>query len=323
VRAVALVASCLACAVEIDSSERAGIPGVIYYSSGGAVRRIEPTGGGDRWIAGGDGHDAFVYPADRSRVFVVEDDDIDVAAPDGTSRTPLVRSVGVDWYPRASRGRVLFESSRASFRDLYVVSIEGGEAVRSTDHREGSFDADWSPDGRSIVFASSRYGQLDLFVATAAGGDVRRITQHPGDSVKPRWAGDLIAFLSGRDGEDDLFTVRPDGSDIENRTRSIEGDVTSFDWHPSGDALVVAVRRGRGRSQVHRIDLERGAERLSREGEDDSEPVFSPDGRYVALTRASAGDTNIHLMRGDGSGQIRLVGGAWLPRWLEVEGSSR
>lgn len=315
----------------LDAKSRASLAGLIYYHSSSddisTVRRVRPDGTDDRVITDGRAS-AFVYPADRRSIFLVIDDDLYTAQPDGSDRRELAVSTGFDWYPRLSPdgARVLFESSRASFRDLYLVPREGGAPVRLTDNEEGNFDAVWSPDGKQIAFASSRYGQLDLFVATHDMKDIRRLTQHPGDSVKPSWSksGKWIAFLSRRDDEEDLFVIRPNGEDITNLTSEIPGDVTSFAWHPRDDSIAVANKAGRKPSKISRV--EPGSTQivaLSGSDHDDADPAWSPDGRYVAFSGKVNGRPDIWLMRADGKQRTQLTvdaRGAWLPRWIEVEG---
>lgn len=322
------VASCLAVACDdsnrpLDASTRARLKGLVYYHHDGKVRRIAPDGTGDREISGE--APAFVYPAGNDRIFLVERDDLFVARPDGSQKRALARSPGVDWYPRLSRyGKVLFESSRSSFRDLYSVPVDGGDVTRMTDDREGNFDGAWSPDGKRIAFASSRYGQLDLFVANADMTDVRRLTRHPGDAVKPAWAPDgaRIAFLSRRDGEEDVFVIEPDGTGITNLTREIRGNVERFSWHPQ-EALLLAAVRLEKKSKIHSVAVDsREAAQLSSEEDDDSEPSWSPDGRHVVFVTKVKARTEIFIMRADGTRRTRVgaVRDAWLPRWLEVEG---
>jgi Tol biopolymer transport system component len=182
---------------------------------------------------------------------------------------------------------VLFESSRASFRDLYLVPREGGAPVRLTDNREGNFDAVWSPDGKQIAFSSS-------------------------------------AVLSRRDGEEDLFVIRPNGTDIANLTRETPGDVVSFSWHPAADSIAVANKSGRKPGKISLV--EPGSTRvvtLSGSDHDDADPAWSLDGRYLAFTTKVNGRPDIWLMRADGKQRTQLTTdarGAWLPRWIEVEG---
>ncbi len=314
----------------LDAAARASLSGLIYYQTldePTVVRRIRPDGAQDRAITDGTAP-AFVEPADRTSIFLVEADDVFLAKPDGTDKKPLAVADGFDWYPRLSPDgqRVLFESARASFRDLYTVPRAGGAVTRLTDNREGNFDAVWSPDGKQIAFSSSRYDQLDLFVARADMTDIRRLTQHTGDAVKPAWSrrGSWIAYLSRRDGEQDLFVIRADGTGIDNLTRTLEGEVTSYAWHPQDDVLVLATKSGRKPSAIYTIDV--GSRRivtLTGSDHDDSDPDWSPDGGHLVFTNKTKGRPDIWLMRADGKQRTQLTSsarGAWLPRWFEVEG---
>jgi TolB protein len=242
---------------------------------------------------------------------------------------------GLAWYPRFSPdgSKILFESSRASFRDLYVVSKNGGEMVRLTDNREGNFDGAWSPDGAQIAFASSRHGQLDLFVMSADGSDQRRLTRHPGDSIRPAFSpdGKHLAFISGRDGRDDLFLIKPDGSELVSLTNGAFAQsgagsyVERFAFSPDGRAIAYSVRTPRKGSKIWIMELAtRTARQLSKDNEDDADPVWSPDGRFLAFTSVVKERADVWLMEASGRRRTRLTesGSAWLPRWLEVaEGS--
>jgi TolB protein len=256
------------------------------------------------------------------------DHDIVIASADLGTRKVIASAPGFDWHPRFSPdGKwLLFESARASFRDLYKLEIDTGALLRLTDDREGNFDGAWSPDGARIAFASSRHGQLDLFVMNADGSGETRLTRHPGDAIKPAWSADgrYLAYLSGRDARDELYVVRPDGTGIEKvGAAPAGGRVERFMWHPTEPRLVFAVRTADAGSKLHvaRVDVRRSW-RLSKKTDDDFDPVWSPDGSRLLFVSKKDGRSRLQFVREDGSERMTLevgVDDVWLPRWFEIE----
>jgi TolB protein len=324
----------------LTSEERRALPGVIYFISergpAPASHRIFPDGTREARVLSSEGA-SYPYGAspDGALVaFVESDGELDqlvLARPNGEAASKVATSTnGLSWYPAFSPDgrRLLFESSRDAFRELYLYSLDDGGLVRLTDNREGNFDGAWSSDGRRIAFASSRHGQLDLFVMNADGTGQRRITEHAGDSIKPAWAPgrcgratDGIAFISARDGRDDVLFVDAEGGVAENLTRA-EGDVESFQWRPDGCAIAIAVRAADKKSKVRVVDVAtRGVVQLSGEGHDDSAPAWSPDGKVLAFASSVEGHSELYIMRADGTRRTQLTRdpkSAWLPRWLAV-----
>ena len=323
-----------------SATERSALEGVIYFVSGGAehdeattVKRLRLADGQLMAITSTPAP-AFMYgdsPLD-GRLALTIADDLYFARPDGGGLARVASSPELDWYPRFSPdGRaVVFESARASFRDLYRLDVETQQVVRLTDDPEGNFDASWSPDGRKLAFASSRAGQLDVWVMDADGANPRRLTQHAGDSVKPAWSpsGRWIAFISARDGKDDLFVVRPDGGEVTKLTpdaatsakRWDAPHVQRFAWHPTEDRVVYAAQAPRAPSQLYVVDVARGqTTRLSEPEQDDREPAWSPDGAHLAFASVQGGASDIFIMRADGARRTRMTrerDRAWLPRWI-------
>lgn len=327
----------------LDAQAQRDLPGSIYYLVGAghdhdhgdatAVERLQLATGAAARVTDGRAP-AFVYgldPSGRTLALTIADDLV-LAAPDGSSARIVGSSPELEWYPRFSPdGRqLLFESARASFRDLYTLDVETGAVTRLTDDPQGNFDGAWSPDGRKIAFASSRAGQLDVWVMNADGSDARRLTRHAGDSVKPAWSpsGRYIAFISARDGKDDLYVISADGGAVSKLSEVgpksgrpwLRPHVQRFAWHPSEDRIAFAARPPRGESQIYTVEVATGASaRLSREGHDDREPTWSPGGAYIAFASEGPDGSRIYIMRADGSRRTRLdraARGAWLPRWV-------
>lgn len=77
-------------------------------------------------------------------------------------------------------------------------------------------DPSISPDGKTIIFS----WQGDLWSVPSTGGDARRLTIHPAEETFPVWApdGQSIVFSSNRFGNNDLFSMRPDGTGLRRLT---------------------------------------------------------------------------------------------------------
>ena len=97
---------------------------------------------------------------------------------------------------------------------------------------------DVSPDGRTIVF--DLLG--DLYTIPASGGAATRITSGSGFDGQPRFSpdGKSIVFVSDRSGNENLYVVNPDGTNIRPFTRGASQGFISPDWTPDGQYVVVS-----------------------------------------------------------------------------------
>lgn len=223
---------------------------------------------------------------------------------------------------------MVFESDTASFRDLYRMGIDGSGLRRLTDDPRGNFEPAVSPDGRSIAFVSSRDGDAEVYVMRADGSEQRRLTAFHTDDWAPAWSPDgrTIAFLSNRDGTDRVYLIQADGTDLRPLSRvSVPGHHASEPaWSPDGSKVAHTVRVPPTDSTgaITRIvvaNVRTGERRIvSSIEESASAAVWSPDGRYLAYTSSVEGESNIRMVRADGSASadvVRTPGPDWLPRW--------
>jgi tricorn protease len=115
--------------------------------------------------------------------------------------------------PTLSKTHIVFSYAG----DLWVVSREGGEAVRLTNGIGNEYAPNFSPDGRWIAFTGEYDGNTDVYVIPANGGVPRRLTYHPGNDNVIGWTPDSkqVLFVSGRDSASGryarLFTIAIDG----------------------------------------------------------------------------------------------------------------
>ncbi|WP_419165227.1 prolyl oligopeptidase family serine peptidase [Candidatus Palauibacter sp.] len=103
-----------------------------------------------------------------------------------------------------------------------------------------------SPDGRWVAYVVTGRDmeedrqETDVWVVPATGGpaDARQLTFRPGSDDSPVWhpSGDWLAFSSDREGERQVYGIRPDGGEAWQVT-SHETSVGGFRFAPDGRRL--------------------------------------------------------------------------------------
>jgi phospholipase C len=129
----------------------------------------------------------------------------------------------------------------------------------------------------------------------------------------------LIAFVSKRTGNADVFTMFFDGDNQTNLTSHPASD-TDPAWSPSGARIAFASTRG-GTSDIWVMNADgTGLTQLTSSTDADSQPAWSPNGLRVAFTRNRAGNNDLWVMNSNGTGAAKLVktpasetGPAWAP----------
>jgi tricorn protease len=115
--------------------------------------------------------------------------------------------------PALSRTQIVFSYAG----DLWIVSREGGEALRLTNGPGTESSPSFSPDGKMVAFSGEYDGNQDVYIVPAGGGVPRRLTYHPADDDVAGWTpdGKQVLFVSGRSSPSRrfarLFTIGVDG----------------------------------------------------------------------------------------------------------------
>ncbi len=162
-------------------------------------------------------------------------------------------------------------------------------------------NVDVSPDGKSIVF--DMLG--DIYTMPIKGGKAKALTNEIAWNMQPRFSpdGKQIAFISDREGGDNLWVMDADGTNMKAVSSAKRDLAHSPNWSPDGN--YIAVNRGfvgarsipggeiwlfhkaggSGYMLVKRIGGEQAQKTIG-------EPAFSPDGRYVYYAKdATPGTT--------------------------------
>jgi Tol biopolymer transport system component len=98
----------------------------------------------------------------------------------------------------------------------------------------------WSPDGTRLVFKRGRH----LVIMSLADRTITPLTDGDHYNNFPQWSpkSDAIMFTSDRDGDFDLYTIRPDGTQLRRLT-NVRGNDAHAAWCSGGDWVVFSSAR--------------------------------------------------------------------------------
>ena len=119
-----------------------------------------------------------------------------------------------------------------------------------------------------------------------------------------------IAFVSGRDGNAEIYVMNADGSSLRNLTNNPASDVQPV-WSPDGSKIAFTTFRD-GNDEIYVMNADgSGLTNLSNNPASDGLPVWSPDGSKIAFVSDRDGSDGIHgeiyVMNADGSAVARLT----------------
>lgn len=138
------------------------------------------------------------------------------------------------WSPDGEK--IVFSSDRGRnlMYDLYTINSDGTEVRRLTDYGAVIEKSSWSPDGTKIAFEmwaleGAPLGQL--YALTLSSSTLYRLTNNSFADFNPSWSPDgrKIVFSSNRDGNGEIYTMEPDGSEQTNITNH-DGDDSTPSW---------------------------------------------------------------------------------------------
>ena len=98
---------------------------------------------------------------------------------------------------------------------------------------------DLSPDGKTILF--DLLG--DLYTLPITGGEAKPLMTGLAFDSQPRYSpdGQRIAFISDRDGADNLWVADADGTNAKQLTNERQARIVSPVWMPDGQAVIVSL----------------------------------------------------------------------------------
>jgi Tol biopolymer transport system component len=238
------------------------------------VFTINPDGSGQTQLThrpDGAGDQGLTWAPDGSSLLVVLSANRDIIytmRPDGSDTRrispPCTKRCLGDDEPAFTRSgtRIAFNrafgpvtNDNAAVVAIFTMDADGTKVTQLTQKTRPTSTEDhsatWSPDGRQIAFqrlntTAAPVGRSAIYVMRASGTQLHRITPTSLDASNPRWSRDGSRILFNdvaepADGKDaNIYTVRPDGTDLTKLTNYTGGTSQAFvdDWSPDGTQIV-------------------------------------------------------------------------------------
>lgn len=214
--------------------------------------------------------------------------------------------------------------------ELLLADADGTNPVTITDPAENYFDPSFTPSGRRLLFVRSATASPgdetppsgEIATSDLAGGHIRTVTAVRGASPKLSPNGRTVLFEHGGS----IWSVGIGGGNAHRLIRNS----TMPDWSPSGRSIVYVAGnypKGNHTLMVARADGTHarpvaGAYPHHPRGElgNLNDPVFSPDGRWIAFSTTYYDENgDPYLMRVPaGGGAVKML---WTSGVLDAGGT--
>jgi len=221
------------------------------------------------------------------------------------------------WSPDGNRIAYLHDAAgtedTTDVTGLYILNLEADTTRLVV---EGfTMSPSWRPDGGRIAFSTS-----DIYTIRPDGSDLRRLV-HRGRTFSPSWApnGHRIAYdLTIPADSSGIWLVNPDGSGKKHLGlgRFERGRFPA--WSPDHRILFEGFSgRSSESSQLWIADSNAtdSTQLTTNDFVDNHDPEWSPDGKWIAWAPVHKGDSEIWIMRADGSSPRKLITGGATPTW--------
>jgi len=247
---------------------------------------------------------------------------------DGSNQHQITHFNSISLSPHISPdgSRLAFSAITKTGWEIMMYSLDLNRLV-SFPHMGGTnLSPAWSGDGLRLSFSSRREGAqaTEIYVSDTLGESAHRLTDSTGPEVSPSWnrkTNAQIAFVSGRTGLPQIYTMESDGTNQQRVTD--QGYAVSPSWSPNGQFLVFAWIRKYGpgepgSSDIYLMDIaSKQWVQLTHDGGHNDFPSWSPDNRHIVFQSNRSGSTQLWSMLADGTKvqQLTFSGRNSEPNW--------
>jgi len=194
--------------------------------------------------------------------------------------------------------------------DIYILDLNSDKPKHLQTGMASSGSPIWSNDGTQLAFIGGNgpFSSQALFTINVQTGLVEQLTWKVVPLYGPKWSPDdkSIAYVADDEaGSRNLYVVslnRKFNPKLLGRCDSY------FSWSPDSQTLACSADIN-GNTDIYLLKAEAGfpAVRLTKDLGEDTDPSWSPDGRYITYAGKTADKYAIYQMRSDGSQQLKLT----------------
>lgn len=253
-------------------------------------------------VVEGSNSDIFVYDLETDkRVNITDSPDFDadpLFSPDGS--------------------QIIFVSSRDGKSNAYIIDIDGKDLRRVTNNIAKAAFPSLAPDGTQIVFDSNHEDEnVDIYLQNVNDTsppikltNLPSNEEHRGHCWSPD--GTKMVITSDREGKTNIYVL-----DVEafRSTLVVSDPAADLEWPavaPDGTKLAYEAKYDEKSSALMVVDITGGSGRSIYRSEPNTanfalSPSFSPDGLQIVFTTKLEGNTEICLIRQDGSSLVNLT----------------
>jgi serine/threonine-protein kinase len=242
------------------------------------------------------------------------------------SPAPVVQDVSWDvahggaQFGFSETGRLAYVGGDNTLPEYPVVWVERNGSRSSLWEERGSYaNPRLSPDGTRLSLTVLRDGNWDIWVYDLERGVSTRLTFDEASDTEQIWSpdGEFLVFSSDRNGADNLYRKRADGSGELERLTESQSAEWATSWSSDGRFITYIKSENGFDLWVVPLEGEREPEVFLSTPFNEANGAFSPDGRWLAYGSNESGRFEVYVRpfppRG-GKWQVSDGGGGYA-RW--------